>query len=105
MLLAGAILLALFVLPSPWGVVTVVVALVVELAETGALLWWSKRRRAQVGAEVLLGRSAEVVVACRPVGQVRVEGELWRAYCEEGADPGDTVRVKAIDRLTLVVEP
>jgi membrane-bound serine protease (ClpP class) len=53
----------------------------------------------------MIGAHAEVVAACRPTGQVRIRGELWRARCEAGADVGETVRVDRLDRLTLVVSP
>jgi membrane protein implicated in regulation of membrane protease activity len=102
--LVAAILLAIFVLPSPWGVVLVAGAAVFEVVETGALIWWSKRRRAHVGAEALIGEMADVVVACGPIGQVRVQGELWRARCDAGAARGESVRITEIDGLTLVVE-
>ena len=36
-------------------------------------------------------------------GQVRVQGELWRAHCPEGADSGDRVRIVGLDGLTLEV--
>jgi membrane protein implicated in regulation of membrane protease activity len=103
--LVGAIFLALFVLPAPWGVVAVLGALVVEVGETAFWIWLSKRRKPQVGAEALIGASAEVVTPCRPLGTVRVAGELWRARCEAGADRGASVRVRGLDGLTLVVEP
>ena len=105
MILVGAILLALYVLPSPWGLVAVLGALVVEVGETAFWIWLSKRRRPQVGAEALIGAQAQVVASCRPVGSVRVAGELWRARCEDGADRGDVVRVRALEGLTLVVDP
>ena len=38
-------------------------------------------------------------------GQVFVNGELWRARCEDGADPGTRVKVLAVDGLTLDVRP
>jgi membrane protein implicated in regulation of membrane protease activity len=98
-----ALLLALFLLPSPWGVVTVGGAVVFEVVEAVFWVWLSRRRRAQVGAEALIGATAKVVEPCRPEGLVRIQGELWRARCEEGADAGDTVRVIALDGLTLVV--
>jgi membrane protein implicated in regulation of membrane protease activity len=47
----------------------------------------------------------EVREACRPVGQVFVNGELWRARCEDGADPGTRVKVVAVDGLMLDVRP
>jgi membrane-bound serine protease (ClpP class) len=103
--LVAAIFLALFVLPSPWGIVAVGGAAVLEVGETAFWIWLSKRRRPQVGAEALIGATAQVVTACRPLGNVRVAGELWRARCEAGADPGDTVRIQALEGLTLVVEP
>jgi membrane protein implicated in regulation of membrane protease activity len=102
-ILVGAILLAIFVVPAPWGVVLVGAAAVVEVAESAFWIWLSKRRRAAVGAETLVGALAEVASTCRPLGQVRVQGELWRAHCEEGADPGDSVRVERVEGLTLFV--
>jgi membrane protein implicated in regulation of membrane protease activity len=98
-----AILLALFLLPSPWGVVTVAAAVVFEVGEAAFWVWVSRRRRAQVGAEALIGATAQVVEPCRPEGLVRIHGELWRARCNAGADAGETVRVVALDGLTLVV--
>jgi membrane-bound serine protease (ClpP class) len=103
--LVAAILLALFVLPPPWGIVVVGGAALLEVAEAAFWIRLSKRRRPQVGAEALIGASAVVATPCRPLGNVRVAGELWRARCEAGADRGDVVRIRAIEGLTLVVEP
>ena len=105
MLLLGAILLAVFVLPAPWGIVAVVAAALVEIAEIRVFVHLSRRPRARVGAEALIGASGETVSECRPDGQVRVDGELWQAWCEAGAARGERVRVTARDGLTLVVEP
>jgi membrane-bound serine protease (ClpP class) len=101
----GAILLALFLLPAPWGLVLVSVAAVVEIAETFFWIRISRRWRVRAGAETLIGARAEVAAPCRPLGQVRVAGELWRARCERGAAVGETVRIVARDGLTLLVEP
>jgi membrane-bound serine protease (ClpP class) len=103
-LLIGAILLALYVLPSPWGLVVVLGAAVVEVAEIFFWVWFSRRRAIQMGPEALIGAHAEVVTSCRPAGQVRVAGELWQAWCADGADAGEPVRVVARDNLTLQVE-
>jgi membrane protein implicated in regulation of membrane protease activity len=102
-LLVGAILLAVFVLSPIWGLVVIAVAAVIEIAEFFFWIWLSRRRSVQSGREALIGRTARVVSPCRPAGQVRVEGELWRAHCEDGADPGESVRIAAIDELTLEV--
>src|ERR687891_2481493 len=101
MLLLGAVLLAIFVLPSPWGIVAVVAGGIIDVPESLAMVWWSKRRRAATGAQAFVGRTAIAATPLRPAGQVRIEGELWAARSESGADPGDEVVVRAVDGLTL----
>jgi membrane-bound serine protease (ClpP class) len=64
-----------------------------------------KSRRKAVGAETLFGREAVVMRACRPRGQVRIDGEIWEARCDAGAAVGDAVRVVDRDDLTLIIEP
>ena len=105
MILVGSILLiVLGVVPvTPWGVPLVAAAAAVEVGESLFWIWLSKRRRATVGPEALVGRTARVVRTCRPLGYVRLDGELWEARCAEGADRGADVRVTALDGLTLVV--
>jgi len=105
LLFVGAVLLALFVLPAPWGLVLVAASAVVEVAETYFWIRLSRRRRIQAGAETLIGARAVVASPCRPAGQVRVQGELWRARCEAGAEPGETVLIVGREGLTLLVEP
>jgi membrane-bound serine protease (ClpP class) len=105
LLFVGAVLLALFVVPRPWGLVLVAAAAVVEVGESFFWLHLSRRRRIQMGPETLIGATARVVSDCRPLGQVRLRGELWRARCEAGASAGDTVRIVDRDGLTLLVEP
>jgi membrane protein implicated in regulation of membrane protease activity len=100
-----ALALAIFVLPSPWGIVAVVCALVIDVIEVGVGLWYSKRRRSSVGSETLVGLTGVALGELRPDGQVRVEGEIWRARCEDGCDTGAAVVVRAVDGLTLEVEP
>jgi membrane protein implicated in regulation of membrane protease activity len=103
-LLVLAILAALLWLPSPWGLVAVVAAAVIEAVEVWFWIWYSRRRKIQTGAEALPGARGIVTVSCRPEGQVRVLGEIWRARCEEGADPGDEIIVDRLDpELVLVV--
>jgi membrane-bound serine protease (ClpP class) len=104
MLFLLAVIVALFVVPAPWGLVLVGVAGIVEIGESYLWMRISRRHRVKVGAETLIGSVGEVATPCRPDGQVRVQGELWRARCEEGAEPGDRVRVVERDNLTLLVE-
>jgi|SRR3954451_4485402 membrane-bound serine protease (ClpP class) len=103
-----AILILVFVgIPSPWNILFLAVACVLEVVEIVVLRRWSRRLDAQTkqttGAEGLIGERAEVVQACRPDGTVHVHGELWNAHCDTGADTGDVVHVKSLDGLKLVV--
>jgi membrane protein implicated in regulation of membrane protease activity len=97
-----AILLALFILPSPWGLVVVLCAGVLEIFE---ITWGLRlaRRRSSVGAHTLLGRQAIVVRALDPVGQVTIDGERWKARSATGAAEGARVVIERIDGLTLEV--
>jgi membrane-bound serine protease (ClpP class) len=108
-ILLVAILLIVFVLDPPWSIVVLVVACLLEAVEIFVLRRWSKRidrrTRPTTGAESMIGKVAEVTEECRPVGMVRLGGELWEARCGPGASQGDTVVVEAVDGLTLVVSP
>ena len=99
-----AILLAIFVLPSPWGLLAIVAGITIEVGESWFWIRFTRRRRAVTGAEGLIGRDAVVIEACRPDGRVRVHGELWRARCARGAGVGEHVSVTRVDDLTLEVE-
>lgn len=105
MLLTIAILLALFVLPQPWGLVAVAAGATLDIAETGVFLWWSKRRKAAVGIDALVGKTGVAVSELWPEGQVKIGGEIWKARCAGGCDPGTKVVVRAVDGLTLEVDP
>lgn len=105
MLTIVAIVLALTVLPAPWGWVAVLTAATIDVVETAFFVRWSKRRRAAVGAETLIGRTAVVVRALAPQGQVKLDGEVWQAHGPVGLLPGDEVVVTAVEGLVLAVEP
>jgi membrane protein implicated in regulation of membrane protease activity len=100
-----ALVLAIFVLPAPWGLVAVGVAAALDILETGVFMWWSKRRRSAVGVEALVGKVGVVTADLWPEGQVKVDGEIWRARCAGGCDTGTSVVVRSVDGLTLVVDP
>jgi membrane-bound serine protease (ClpP class) len=69
----------------------------------------ARRGPVSTGWEELLGREGVVRVPLEPVGQVFVQGALWRARLAdpEGESPsrGDRVRVDSVDGLTLGVTP
>lgn len=104
MALLISILLAFF-LPYPWNILVVLAGAAVEVLE---VIWGrrlARRWRPKTGVETMVGEHAEVVVACRPTGQVRINGELWEATCAAGADVGDETVVRAVEGLTLIVDP
>ena len=100
MLLLGGILLAVFVVPWPWGIVTVVAGGLLDIGESLAFMKWSRRRKSSVGTEALLGQTAVVATPT----QVRVAGELWNARAERVLVPGEEVTVRSVEGLTLVVD-
>lgn len=60
------------------------------------------------GWEELVGAQGEVRSRLAPIGQVFVQGALWRARAaddEERIEAGDKVRVESVDGLTLNVSP
>ena len=103
MALTVAIVLAFLFVPWPWNVFVVLGGVAIE---TGELVWGlrlARRWKPRTGAEAMIGETAEVVTPCRPIGEVRVHGELWQARCEDGAGAGETVRIERLEGLTLVV--
>jgi len=103
MLLAG--LAGLFLLPTPWNVVAVCAAAIIEVAEVGFWIRFLRRYRVQTGAEGMIGERAEVIEAVTDAGgRVRVYGEIWAARSREGLPVGARARVLAVDGLTLTVE-
>jgi membrane-bound serine protease (ClpP class) len=99
-----ALALVLFhVVEGGWAIALLIGTAALEVSQTGFWLWRTSRHTAQVGAETLLGRVVEVAQECRPVGYVRVQGELWRAQCDEGARPGEQVRITGRNGLLLTV--
>jgi membrane protein implicated in regulation of membrane protease activity len=103
MALLVAIVLALIFLPWPWNLLAILGGLAVETVELAWGLSLARRWKPKTGAEAMIGEAAKVVTACRPLGEVRVQGELWEARCDEGADACETVRIDSIEGLTLVV--
>ena len=104
MVLSVAIILFL-ILPHPADLVVLGLGAVGEIGE---IVWGrrlAKRWRPKTGPEAMIGATAEVVEPCRPVGQVRVHGELWEAHCQAGAAVGDTVTITALEDLVLTVTP
>jgi membrane-bound serine protease (ClpP class) len=63
-----------------------------------------QKRPVVSGREQMLHETATVVAWRDGVGEVRVHGEIWHARGPGSLAPGEHVRVKEIDGLTLVVD-
>ncbi|HLI31008.1 MAG TPA: NfeD family protein, partial [Terriglobia bacterium] len=57
------------------------------------------------GAEGLLDEVGVARTDLAPFGKILVHGELWDARATEGVAAGAKVRVRAVEGLTLLVEP
>jgi membrane-bound serine protease (ClpP class) len=77
----------------------------------GFMLWILRRfstlRHRQVvsGAEYMIGRTGVVTQDFTGRGRVEVDGESWLAESNAPLSAGQQVRVKAIDKLVLKIEP
>jgi membrane protein implicated in regulation of membrane protease activity len=59
------------------------------------------------GVKALIGRETALVRATAPVGQVRLDGELWRARSMQNESLPAGTRVRVVDAigLELIVQP
>ena len=60
-------------------------------------------RRPQLGAEALVGATGTAVGALTGEGQIKLQGEIWRAVTDRPIPDGTPVRVVGVDGLTLRV--
>ncbi len=81
------------------------------LVAGGFMLWILRRfstlRHRQVvsGAEYMIGRSGSVIEDIGEHGRVEIDGESWLAKSVQPLPAGQAIRVTAIDKLVLTVEP
>jgi membrane-bound serine protease (ClpP class) len=100
-----ALTVGLVILGAALVLATVAALALVALREARAL----SRRQVQSGAEGLIGHVGIVRRRIDPLGDVAVDGELWRArraWATEDEPPpaeGDRVVVDAVHGLTLLV--
>jgi membrane-bound serine protease (ClpP class) len=65
----------------------------------------SQFRKPATGAEGMVGETGEAATDIDGKGKVYVVGELWDARCDRPVRKGEPVIVKAVQGMTLTVEP
>ena len=64
-----------------------------------------RRRSKLTGPEAMIGKTGTAITDLKPKGEVRVEGEIWRAESLSGdIAKGEQVSVKALNGLVVMVE-
>jgi membrane-bound serine protease (ClpP class) len=104
MIFVLTLILALLFLPWPWNLAVIACAAAFEVLLATAGIRYTRRGRSAVGVQAMIGGEAEVLTPLTPTGQVKVDGVIWQAHSENGALVGETVRIRAVDGLTLEVE-
>jgi membrane-bound serine protease (ClpP class) len=75
---------------------------------TSLLVWKAavaRRNKVMIGPEALVGALGVAQQALAPKGQILVHGEIWLAESAAPIAEGQAVRVRAVEGLTLLVEP
>ena len=86
----------------PWLNVIIVVSIIAFIVASIYYGIRAHQSQALSGREELVGKSAEVVTALAPKGEVFIQGELWKAILDEGqAQPGEEVLITKVDGLKL----
>jgi membrane-bound serine protease (ClpP class) len=70
----------------------------------------ARRNKVLTGPQTMIGAMAQVRTPLAPSGQVEIRGEIWQARLLDPAitpspAPGSAVHVRAVEGLTLLVEP
>ena len=108
-MILGAVMLINSPLPEMRVHLTTAVALAVPFSIiTVFLVTLAVRARANkvtTGSEGMIGEIGVAVDNLAPEGQIMVRGEYWNAVSQVPLESGARVRVTAVDRLKLTVEP
>jgi len=64
----------------------------------------AKASKPTTGREGLLGEKGLAITDIDPEGDIKVHGEIWRAYSDEAIHKGDKIRVTSVDGLEVKVE-
>lgn len=104
---ATSLLLGLYlldVLSAPWAIAALMLF-------TGGLIAFAvpalraRRQQPQAGAESVIGMVGRARTDISPEGTVALKGVFWQAKSSAPIEAGADVRVRAVEGLTLIVEP
>src|SRR5450432_2245225 len=70
-----------------------------------SLAWRARQNKVETGREGMIGQVGAAITELKPDGKVFVHGEYWDAVSTLPLPAGARVRVTAIERLKLTVEP
>ncbi len=106
-MILGAMMLVDSSLPElrvdPWSLAPFILAFAAVTIALVRLVIQAQRRRAQTGAEGLLGQRGRAASEVSPEGWVIVQGERWRARAEERIAAGEAVEILSVQGLLLRV--
>jgi membrane-bound serine protease (ClpP class) len=106
-MILGAMMLVDSPLPElrvdPWKLLPVIVVFAAFVIALVRLVIQAQRRRAQTGAEGLVGRHGQAETDLDPEGWVVVQGERWRASAAEPVPRGGKVEIQSVEGLLLRV--
>ena len=104
MLFIVGLALSVVFLEWPWQLLVVIPLALVEIGEI--FLWLKLRDMPEkAGASTLVGREAEVVEECAPMGQVKVAGQIWTAVSSSPVPRYAKVVVTGFEGIRLQVAP
>jgi membrane-bound serine protease (ClpP class) len=86
-----------------WRLSPIILAFAAFVVTLVRLVVQAQRRRAQTGAEGLVGRRGRADDDLDPEGWVIVQGERWRAWAAERVSRGEAVQVESVEGLLLRV--
>jgi membrane protein implicated in regulation of membrane protease activity len=98
------LIVSLIFLEWPERLFVIVPLAFLELAEVALWLRWRKRKSI-TGAEAIVGATGKAITDCRPVGQVMLKGQIWKARCRAGVEANEDVVVTGVDGIALEVAP
>lgn len=88
----------------PWLNISIIIGIIGFIAASIYYGIRAHQSQALAGREELVGKSAEVITALEPKGEIFIQGERWTAILDEGqAQPGEEVTITKVDGLKLRV--